>query len=208
MNSTKKNNIVARLKKALIIYTITIIIITIVSVLLNKISESYSKNINSMNQDIDNKNNQLLDLQNKITEVKKGLKIWDVLYGKSVKHNGLEIDNFQAMLTNLQEYYQIDDKIDLSMTSPVEMQGLYKTNNTAVVYSTVNLKISAISDEILLQFIDSIIKNSPGFISLQSIEISKKSELTDTIILKASHGDFVNLTEAIATFIWKDFKDL
>jgi cell division protein FtsL len=208
MEITKKTNLIATLKKAGIIYLVTLVIFTGLFLFSNNKAQVYLDNISFSEQQISSTNSQLSELENKIKEIKEASKILEKLNKRGGKHNGLEIDDFQSILNDLRKHYQISDKIDINMSSPTIVDGIYKKSTTTIVSSTITLNVSGISDEILLQFVDSLLKNAPGFISVESLEMTKKYSLTQDVITKVTKGDLTNLVEAKIVFSWKDFKDL
>jgi hypothetical protein len=208
MEITKKTNLIASLKKAAIIYVITFILFAGLLLFSNNRTDLYSYEISVSEQETSRTSADLSDLENKIREIREASKIWAKLNQTKEKHNGLEIDNFQTILTDLKKHYRISDKTDINMTSPTEVNGAYKKSTTTVVSSKITLTTSGASDEILLQFIDSLVKNVPGFIAIESLEMNKKNDLTKDVISKIARGEKVNPVEAKIVFSWKDFKDL
>ncbi len=208
MEITKKTKLIEGLKRAGIVYVATLALLTGLFLFSNNRAQVYSDQITSSEQETAITSTKLSDLEDKIIEIKEASKIWEKLNKKGEKRNGLEIDNFQTMLTALKKHYQISDKTDINMTPPTEVDGAYKKSTTAIISSTITVTTSAVSDEILLQFVDALLKNAPGFITIQSLEMTKKDDLTQDVISKATKGDLANLVEAKIVFSWKDFKDL
>jgi hypothetical protein len=112
------------------------------------------------------------------------------------------------LLNELEKYFNLVGSVDVNLTPPAELSDTYKTETTVVMASTVTLKFAGLSDELLFGFIDSLIKNFPGFINIQSLSMQRKNPLTNDIIARAAKGDFEDMVDATLIFTWKEFKDL
>jgi len=208
MEIEKKTIIISKIKKSLIIYLILIAISAGlfwgINLKLNDLNDQITISQNKTNDQRD----KLTELENKIRDIVEASKLWEKLNNKGEKRNGVEIDAFRILLSNLTKYYQINEKVDVSLTNPVEVVDANKKSSTIIVETIVSLSVSGISDELLLKFLDSLIKNTPGFIRIDSLEMNRKSLINQDVIMDAKKGKFDNLVDMKIIFNWRDFKDL
>jgi hypothetical protein len=149
----------------------------------------------------------LSTLQNKMRAINDQLKLWNTINSKAKKRQGLQIDQFKTILTDLQEHYNLGNKININITSPTELNDIYRAKTTVIESSTITLTINALNDIVVLAFIDSLIKNTPGFLNYQSLVINRNLDLNNEVISDAAKGVEDTLVQATVVLIWRDFKD-
>lgn len=208
MQVAQYNKLKTRTRNLIIIYIIIVIIgIKITIDIYNRVELSTNQQAN-VKKDIVNINQTISETEIKIKEIKESYKLWDKLAKNNKVQKGLEIDKAKSFLTNLEKRFKLSTPIDVMLSPPVQLKDVYETKTTVVVSSEVNLKLAAPTDEIIMNVIDSIIQNYPGFVSLKFFSLEKKSLLNDEIINKISRGIFVPMIESNVTFEWRDFKDV
>jgi hypothetical protein len=208
MNISKSDILLKRLKKFSLIYlSLTIICCALYYLICNSIDQAVldkSTIQQSITSAITNSNN----LEAKIRDTKQASNLWRQLNENNKTRNGLKIDQAKILLKNLEKYYYLNKAVDVNLTPPTELSDMYKKETTVVMSSLVTLKFAGVSDELLLGFTDSILKNFPGFISVQSFIMERKEPITIDVTNKAAAGSFENIVEATLVFNWRDFKDL
>ncbi len=197
-----------RIKKFAIIYIIFGTISMTAYYISNELIDKANADKDAIEKEISQTNSDATNIESKARDVKEASKLWRQLNESGVKRDGLEIDQAKILLNELEKYFNLVGSVDVNLTPPAELSDTYKTETTVVMASTVTLKFAGLSDELLFGFIDSLIKNFPGFINIQSLSMQRKNPLTNDIIARAAKGDFEDMVDATLIFTWKEFKDL
>ena len=155
-------------------------------------------------------NSESFSLESKINEAKEATKLWSRFNQNDKKGDGLEIDKAKSIIKYVESQYLLSKPIDVNLSTPVELKDIYQTDTTVVVSSDVTLKISAVSDEIIISLIDSTLKNFPGFTRIKTITFNKVTDLTNEIIAVINRGndDLPVIVEGVVVFEWRDLKYL
>jgi hypothetical protein len=204
----KKQLLIQQLKRQIIIWAV------IFSLILGAIAYSKKNFTDAVAQKSNEENNimnmkvDLAALQNKIKSINEQLKLWDTINNKTHKRQGLEIDKFKTIILDLQSHYNLNNKVNVNITSPSELTDTYREKTTVIESSTITLTINATSDLVILAFVDALTKNIPGFLHYQSLVINRNLDLTNEIIIDASKGIEDTLVQATVVLVWRDFKDL
>ncbi len=204
----KKQLLIQQLKRQIIIWAV------IFGLIVGAIAYS-KKNFTDVVAQKSNEENNIMSmkvdlaaLQNKIKSINEQLKLWDTINNKTHKRQGLEIDKFKTILLDLQSYYNLNNKVNVNITSPSELTDTYREKTTVIESSTITLTINASSDLVVFAFVDALTKNIPGFLHYQSLIINRNLDLTNEIISDASKGIEDTLVQATVVLVWRDFKDL
>jgi hypothetical protein len=154
-------------------------------------------------------NSEVSSLETKIREAREAHVLWERLNQRERKGDGLEIDKAKEVLHDLEIQYPFPKPISVDLSTPIELANLYKTDNAVIVSSTVTLKFSGLSDEIILRFIESATSNLPGFVKPRSLNLLRQINLDDTVLAKISqHKEMPDVVTGEFVFEWQDFKYL
>lgn len=78
----------------------------------------------------------------------------------------------------------------------------FKKKTFEGITSTVELKFGAMTDEQVFRFVDALLKNFPGYVKIDSFTITKRGEITQTVIQQAQRGQFPELVVGELQFHW------
>jgi cell division protein FtsL len=147
-------------------------------------------------------------LENKIQDLKAAAKLWDTLNIKNKKREGLQIDTAKSLLKQYEKHYYLSAPVTVSLSTPTELSDVYKTPSTVVIASEVSLKLSGLKDSYLLEFVDALFKNLPGFAKVKSFAIERNGVITNEVLSRVAQGELPSLVSIDLVFSWRDFKDI
>jgi hypothetical protein len=154
-------------------------------------------------------NEKLIAMSRKMQEAKEAYKLWETLNKQHKKREGLKIDEAKKLFDSLQEKFYLSTPVKIDLSTPIELQDKYKTESVAVIQSTVKLDFRGLTDEYLINVVEYLLKNIPGFVQVKSFTIMKSINSIDNIIInKIKSGERPELANGSITFDWRDFKDI
>jgi hypothetical protein len=163
---------------------------------------------NGIRNEITQMNEKLVSMSRKLQEAKEAYKLWEALNKQNKKRDGLKIDEAKKLFDSLQEKFYLSVPVKIDLSTPIELQDKYKTESVSVVQSTVKLDFRGLTDEYLINMVEYILKNIPGFIQVKQFTLMKPINSIDNIIIdKIKHGERPELANGSITFDWRDFKE-
>lgn len=201
-----------KLKKRLIICLLGyLVIFALLAVIVNYLGNIKSKILlqrQLITRDINFFNNNIIEFQKKIQEVKEAQELWENLNKGGRKREGLQLDEASLFIDHLKQRFEKISKIDIDLSPPEELDNAYKTASTVIMSSTVTLRVSALTDDIIFSIINNVINNFPGFININSFSIDRRADITNENLKQIRAGNFPDLVYAEMIFAWRDFKDI
>jgi hypothetical protein len=146
-------------------------------------------------------------INKKAKEIKEATKLWQRLNEKHKKREGLKIDSIKKTFDQFKKRYRLSEA-NLDLSTPVELVDIYKTDTTVVVSSEVTVKFKAITDEYVFSFIDAVLKELPGYVKVEMLQMSRTGEVNDDLLRRISKGENPELVAGSMTFQWRDLKDI
>lgn len=154
-------------------------------------------------------------LKGKIDNAKNNIDVYMNLPRNKIADENVSTDvtdwirNARDPLLKLKNQYKINT-LDLSLTPPVETKtGELNRESILPISSKVTLKFGVASDELLFSFVDSLIKEFPGYVRIESIEATRSGEITDQLIAQvAQQGVAPTLVHGTIIFEWIQLKHI
>ena len=199
----------ASVKRKAIIYSVILVSSVVVQFVVGYALDEIIVKKNAISKEIDDLKTNITSLENKSKEVKDAKKLAERLSTITAKSDGLAIDKVKILIKALEKKYYLSKPIEVNLAPPVELGDLYKTSTTTVMASTMDLKLSGMSDELLLEFIDALMKNCPGFVRLNSLQLTRKNDVIDSLKTESNkQPELPILVEGAIQIDWKDFKSI
>lgn len=133
-------------------------------------------------------------------EIKEALNTWLTLTGEQKGFEGLKISAMKSVLDEMSEKHLLV-KLDIKMSKPEILQGVYRASSVAVQASDINLRVRGYSDVQILSFIYDLFKHAPGYLDVTSFQIKQELPLNDSTFLKLASD--VKLAPVSANLIVK-----
>lgn len=150
--------------------------------------------------------NDLSIVKKNISDSESSLKLWDNgIKGILKDRSGIKIKPASKILDQLKTTYKIKELV-ISLSNPEERNDVAATKFTKVVFTNGSMTFKAYNDIYAYRFIDSFVKELPGFIQIKSFAIT--AEPSTDYINDITTGKLDTLTKAKVDFIWQDLQDV
>lgn len=189
----------------LAIYLLIVVGIGIFYLLLDMKKVSLDNEKNDILVQTGSLSDQLLTLKNKAAEIAEATKIWQQIPERNKKMSGLKLDDVKNKLADAAKIYQINDLV-IDLSTPVELPDPYKTKSAVTLSSDVTLKFGSINDENILIFVDSVLKEIPGYVTVKSFKMLKQGEISDEMLDNIRKGLKPSIVTGELSFQWRDLK--
>ncbi|MBU6339600.1 MAG: hypothetical protein KGQ36_06515 [Rickettsiales bacterium] len=166
-------------------------------------SKEKIKAIESSTSDV---RSEIESLQNKMQEIKKYKEIWINISENKKSLGGIKIDNINAKLEQIGNKHNISQpNIRVSFPENVK-DGIFNISSSDLVFSSVNLTFTAISDTEALIFISDLIQSLPGYAVINKLSIAKTKDYTNEDLIKISSGSEGGSIVSSVDFFWYVYK--
>lgn len=208
---------VNRLKRKLnkdVLYVLAVFVLTlIISALAFMKASQDEMELQRIKSEANNLSAEYSKLKDKIDKAKSSIDVYMNLPRHKIADENVSTDvtdwirNARDPLLKLKNEYKINT-LDLSLTPPVETKnGELNREYILPVSSKVTLKFGVASDELLFSFVDSLIREFPGYVKIESIESTRSGEITDQLIAQVvQQGLAPTLVSGTIIFEWTQLK--
>ena len=196
---------VRELKNKILLLIILVLALSIIYFYNSKTVEEERK-LSTSSKDLLNK---LAVLKNDISSAQKALKVWESGVNKRFKdRNGIKIKDANKVLEELKAVFKLKN-ITINLTNPEKRIDGPQSNTIKVVYSYGTLNFANNTDIDTFRFIDTFIKDIPGFIQVKNLEITRPKEDEAKLIQEIESGHLDNgIVKIKMEFVWLDIQDI
>lgn len=150
--------------------------------------------------------NDLSSIKKSISESESSLRIWDTgIKGILKDRSGIKIKVASKLLEQLKTTYKIKD-LTINLSNPEERNDIIPIKFSKVVYTNGTMTFKAYTDIYAYKFIQSMVKELPGFIQIKSLTLT--TETSTDLIADITSGKLDTLVKAKLEFIWQDLQDI
>lgn len=160
-----------------------------------------------LQNDINSLNGKITSLLSKSKEFAESYKLWKKLFKTDQKQEGLKISQVQSLLNLFKERYKLTE-MSVDLSTPKNLEDIYKTDTAVVQSSEVSLKFAGLSDEYLLSFVGAIKNKFPGYVKIKALKLNRVGKIDKETLLKISRGAAPSLVSGELEFYWRDLKDI
>lgn len=152
-------------------------------------------------------NNQTTELKSRVIELKKYRETWMTLTEAQKNTAGIKMDDVNAKLEKIADKYSIKSPT-IKVTLPEALKdSVFKTTTVNVLFTTVNLSFTAVSDVKALLFIDEFIDSLQGYQVITAFDIRKNKDYSPQDLVDISTGKSVGAISGKVDFFWYAYKD-
>lgn len=199
------------LKKQTIIHTAIIALIILAAIggylIVLSFEDSYNQELSSVTRELTRINSQSLTLDNRVAMAQRSLKLY-----QSIQSSGGDSSNninrrwAKEKLDTLKDRYRLG-KLTLKMTPLEELTNKrFKRTAAITMHTEVTLQFSGLTDSHLFSFIEAIKQEFSGYIRIDSLRISRKSEISNDTLRSISKGVIPDIVDGEVMFHWLSLK--
>ena len=111
-------------------------------------------------------------------------------------------------LRHAKEQYRLSNSFKLAITpdKPVDLKELNGTNYAAIEHPAMKLDFSAMSDTHVFSFLDDLLRNSPGIIRIDAVQLRRNGDMDAATAKQMQNGATPYLIDAQIEFNWIGLK--
>lgn len=173
------------------------------------IEEDNKKRVNKVKSKTSDIERRLEDIENEVNQTKKYKNIWKTISEKEKSTKGIKVDAMNSLLEKTAERYNIS-KPKIQVIIPKELtSGIFKRKTISMNLSTASLNFQSVNDTRALLFISDFINSLPGYVVINSLDITRKSgSYSDADLISISKGKYNNsLVSVKLDFYWYAYKE-
>lgn len=145
-------------------------------------------------------------LEAKKTEIIESTKIWNQLPERQKKiGDGLRLDAIKNLLSDYADRYQIHE-LSINFSTPNELPEPYKTDSAVIESSKISLTFSSINDENILSFIETILRDAPGYVTVNYFKLTRQASISPALLEDIRKGVVPKLVSAELSLQWNNSK--
>lgn len=84
----------------------------------------------------------------------------------------------------------------------------FKRGSTEVILSEVDLNFSAMTDEDMIQFVEALYRDFPGYVKIKSLELKRNNDISDEALVGLASGRRPELVSGQMLFSWMGVKEV
>ena len=211
----KVNRLKRKLNKDALYATAIFVLVSIIAGLTWMKAMQDEQEIQRIKGEISNLDADYLRTRDKIDKAKKQLTDFMALPENKIPTANVDTDitswirEAREPLLKLKNSYKLNS-LDLSLTPPTELKdGAFKRDSVMAISSKVTLKFDAASDELIFSFVDDLINHFPGYVRVESIDITRSGEITETMLSQViAQGTAPSLVNGTLVFEWVKLKHI
>ncbi len=169
------------------------------------VETSINEDYDRLKNDTSSLNKKLEGLSKKALEFTESIKVWEKLDDESKTLAGLRINYAKDLLDKLKDQYRLSN-VNISFSKPEELKDGYISDTIIVVSSDVSIQFSAITDEYLFGFVDSLLTQYPGYIQVKTFSVTKSKNITKDVLTQIAAGESPALVDGKIDFAWRGLK--
>ncbi len=201
-----------RLKRKVLIQIAGICSLLIVLLSVYLYVDSYKE---SLEIEFKNRKNSILALNQNVSRIEDDLRkasnsatTYQQLKSAKYSSDALSRDAAKKTFDTLQKRYDLTGlKVKIKPVETAKSQEFTKPT-VALVYSEVELEISAVSDDAILRFTDSLRSELPGLVHFRKINLQRKGIISESTLAQIRAGGIPELASARISFYWLGFKNI
>ena len=139
----------------------------------------------------------------------EAIAIWESFDEEKQKLEGIRISNAKSVIDNLEQKYKLAGlKISFSKPEDIDTGKNPDMQNDLIKVSSssVSIDFSALTDEMVFNFMSDLRDQFPGYIKLESVSVSRTSDIEKAHLKMISEGNYPPLVSAKLKFLWMDMK--
>jgi hypothetical protein len=145
-------------------------------------------------------------VKTKVSNVKTALIKWNETIKKEHSNrSGLKIKQAQAVIEQLKELYKLN-KFSLKFSAPEKRLDI-DSKFVDVQYTIISIGFATHTDVNAMLFLSNLLKQMPGHVRLQTLEMKAKEKIDDATLLNISGGRDVDLVNVNINLLWQDMLD-
>ena len=151
--------------------------------------------------------NSIDNFNAKTQDIAAALNTWDELTSNYESFQGLKISTARTIIEGLKQKYKFA-YIDINMSKPELLAGEYQKDDIAVEYSTIKIKLRALSDVQIYSFIFDLQDLFPGYLIFNSYFIRSENKLDARFISNLTLDSDAASVSANIELNWRELKEL
>lgn len=174
----------------------------------SSILESMQDDRNKLQSQNANLVTQNTQIQERIKKASTSIELYQVLV-KTNKQREFNInrETGRNIFTALRQKYHLNLTGNNAFGQIYELTDeQFKKKTAQVVASDADLSFESASDELVFQFLFELYRRLPGFMVIDSMQLSKKAEITNQTLVDIGAGKFPSLVDARIHFKWIGLK--
>jgi hypothetical protein len=197
--------IVTLRKRIALNFTVSLLIIVSASFVIYLYFKNQTETRNKIS-DLSNKTNainaEVHELQSKTVEIAKYKESWQKLSENKKNTSGIKIDDFNSRLEETAKKYFVTTK-DVKINVPDALRnGIFTRDTIDILFTTVSIKFSAISDTMAMAFIADFVNSLQGYYVVTNVELKKEKDYSAQDLKDIALGKTVGNVEGKLDFFW------
>lgn len=179
----------------------------VVSLLINGLSNRFTDDKNLLNGQVISLTTEANTLQAQVVKAKESLLLYETL-NKQNQNAGFDLNRQKAkdLLDKLKNNARLSS-LSLTMAPIAKLNDPnFKTKAADIISSDVTLNFEGLTDEQLYSFISAIKLYFPGYVRVNSLELTRQGELTNETFASISKGILPALVKGQLAFKWLGLK--
>ena len=151
---------------------------------------------------LESKLNKLISNKKRLSE---DMAIWRDMTEEEKKLGGLRINDAKDKVDKLSKKFYLSD-VRTTFSKPEKLGDEFITETVGVLSSNIKISFKGITDEYVIRFVESLTKEFPGFIQLESFSVTAEGDVDKSTISQIAYGQDAQLVKGTVSFVWKDMK--
>lgn len=202
------NHLKAYIFKALKTSVIITSFLTSLSCLIYTLICTSQKSVQELDDSSKKLSKTLKEMQKSITEAQKAENIWKSGVNSRFAHrSGINLKQANIAFEKLKTTFKLKN-VKINISNPVEKLYTVKSEYTKIMYSTGSIIFDANTDIDVFKFINTFIKQTPGFIQPRKLTITRPSGGAEKLIFDIESGQIQKIINVNMDFVWLDVQDV
>lgn len=192
----------------LILFLIVGIFIALI-IYLSGLQEKTKQKHDWLKSNISELERKIQGLSEQALQFSEAIAIWESFDEDKQKLEGIRIVGAKNVIDTLEEKYNLSDlKPSFSRPEDIDTSKNPDMQNDLIKISSssVSLEFAALTDEMVYNFIADLIEQFPGYVKLESVSVSRTSDIEKEHLKMVSQGDYPPLVSVKIKFLWMDMK--
>ena len=197
-------------KKIITNFSVAALLLVIFGIILNFYLHQETNvkiKVDKIKSETDRIKNETIALESKTFEVKKYKEIWQKLSSNRTMIASIKVDDFNSKLSATAEKYSISNlNLKISLPEPLQ-EGAFKRDTLEIMFTTVNLNFTSLSDTKALSFANEFIGSLHGYPIITYFELKKAKDYDDQDFENISSGKNTGVVSGRIDFFWYVYKE-
>ena len=199
-------------KKIILSFVIFLIILGVFSaviVYLYSLQGKTKQKHDWLKNDISSKRQKINSLSDQAVKFAEAIGVWESFDEETKQLQGIRITPAKLVIDGLEAKYNLSNfKVVFSKPEDVNVNKYPELDNEVVTVSSSNVSIdfSAVTDEVVFNFLAELIESFPGYINIDTFFVERHQDIEKEHLEMIARGEYPALVNVKLRFILRDFK--